>query len=721
MAKKESSHAQEADLDRTDRLPVLDVAAFDADHKDDAVPLHASSDTAVMQALPGGESHFARAAGLDLPSLAETVRSVEARIARQNAEHEILTRDHERLREAESAAVARANALAADLAALRTELDTEQARAHDLDKSLAERTASADFAKARSEEALRDAQRVQDEARMLRESLASRDASIVQMLQSLSERDAQLLALQREHSQMLPVLEARAKTGAQLEADLQSAREHAKALGDELQASKAAMTALSAQMARSEAELRAVRKELTAVRAQSTAYLERLQTRDWRQEFSQNLFRETDSALGATQASLGALETEREQLQRQVAELSAQVASQGESIESFKSTVASNVQALSAYAEEKEQRERERTEEIERTANERAEERKLATRQHAEEKARLEREHLEAKEQHEQQLIAERKRTGRERAEEKEQSERLVAAEKERREREHAELTERTDRSIAELTEQFMGLKAEHGQVTRQLSASEEELVQLRASLKEEAQNNKNNSIEINRLQSEADVARTELSLLTAQLQEARRPTDKIEAEVRRLTEDLAAKTAKFEALDDENRNLKESLQRVRGALEEREFLIRRLERSESNNANVLGRIQTSIERLGALPGSAGAPPAAASAAAAAQAEGEWSAEMVRLDGGASVSHSIGRRTRVGRANGCELQIESSSVSRHHALIVMGPREIVIEDLNSTNGVYVNGRKITRQALNDGDLLTIGEAKFRFAAKLLPA
>ncbi len=57
---------------------------------------------------------------------------------------------------------------------------------------------------------------------------------------------------------------------------------------------------------------------------------------------------------------------------------------------------------------------------------------------------------------------------------------------------------------------------------------------------------------------------------------------------------------------EEENRTLRATLERTRGALEEREFLIRRLERSESNNANVLGRIQTSIERLGLGAGGAG-------------------------------------------------------------------------------------------------------------------
>src|SRR5260370_36705445 len=92
------------------------------------------------------------------------------------------------------------------------------------------------------------------------------------------------------------------------------------------------------------------------------------------------------------------------------------------------------------------------------------------------------------------------------------------------------------------------------------------------------------------------------MTVLMAHLQEARRPIQSIEADVKRLSEELAAKSAACTEMDQENHKLRATLERTRGALEEREFLIRRLERSESNNANVLGRIQTSIERLGSVP-----------------------------------------------------------------------------------------------------------------------
>jgi hypothetical protein len=175
---------------------------------------------------------------------------------------------------------------------------------------------------------------------------------------------------------------------------------------------------------------------------------------------------------------------------------------------------------------------------------------------------------------------------------------------------------------------------------------------------------------------------------------------------MKRLSEELALKTLSIDQLAEENRNLRTTLERTRGALEERELLIRRLERSASTNANVLGRLQTSIERLGTTPAPAAAAPAS-----------EFIAELVRLDGDQHTAYPLARRTRIGRTPGCEMQIDSQSVSRNHAMLLKGARELIVEDLNSTNGVMVNGRKVSRQVLSDGDVLTIGETQFRCVLK----
>jgi hypothetical protein len=280
----------------------------------------------------------------------------------------------------------------------------------------------------------------------------------------------------------------------------------------------------------------------------------------------------------------------------------------------------------------------------------------------------------------------------------------LAAAETERA-RLTAELAAR-DRAVAEARERGSG---DSQRVTELLEASQLRQAEQAAQI---AQLRGEQAAQIERLQSEAETHEQEVAVLMAHLQEARRPIQSIEADVKRLTEELAAKTFALEEIGGENSKLRASLERTRGALEEREFLIRRLERSESNNANVLGRIQTSIERLGSAS-------VGASTGAAAGPTADWSAELIRIDGEQPVTHVLSRRARIGRAAGCELQIDSGSVSRQHALVLVGPRNAIIEDLNSTNGVLVNGRKVNRQVLSDGDLVTIGETEFRYVARPL--
>jgi chromosome segregation ATPase len=645
---KEHSQSPEIDLDRTDRLPILDGTLFDHDVADDAVPL---DHTAVLAGPPAAAAHnfpsdFVRPSGVDLPSLAESVRSVEERIARQNAEYDALTRAYERLRDTEAAATARAGALAADLASARTALESEHGRSRDLERMLADRSSAIESSRSRVEEALRESERHQGESRTLKDSLAARDSTIAQVLHSLGERDAQLAALQAEHARILPALEATSKSSTQLDADLRNARAQADARAAELQASRQALAALNVQLERGESELQAARSELGAAQMQASSYLEVLRTREWRRGFDQNLFRELDAQVGAANAGHGALESERDRLQTQAAALESKIAAQGAAIDKLQAGAAANAATLAQQADALKHAEETRT--------------RLAAQM-----ADADSEIMHLTEQ-----LAARDRA-------------LVAA---------GERGTGDALKVAELQEAAHLRQAEH----------ETQMAQLRGE----------QAAQIERLQSEAETHEQEMAVLMAHLQEARRPIQSIEADVKRLTEELAAKSAAQAASEEENRTLRATLERTRGALEEREFLIRRLERSESNNANVLGRIQTSIERLGSVP-------VAPSAGAAAAPMPDWSAELIRIDGEQPVTHVLSRRTRIGRAAGCELQIEAGSVSRHHALILVGAREALIEDLNSTNGVLVNGRKVSRQQLADGDAVTIGEIQFRYMARPL--
>jgi len=68
----------------------------------------------------------------------------------------------------------------------------------------------------------------------------------------------------------------------------------------------------------------------------------------------------------------------------------------------------------------------------------------------------------------------------------------------------------------------------------------------------------------------------------------------------------------------------------------------------------------------------------------------------------------------IGRNENVDLQINSSRVSREHALIVREGGRYRIEDLGSTNGTFLNGRRVEKAALEDGDLLLIADAELTF-------
>ncbi len=71
-------------------------------------------------------------------------------------------------------------------------------------------------------------------------------------------------------------------------------------------------------------------------------------------------------------------------------------------------------------------------------------------------------------------------------------------------------------------------------------------------------------------------------------------------------------------------------------------------------------------------------------------------------------------RTILGRTSDNDLQIRSKFVSRHHAQVTADRDRVVIEDLNSTNGIMVRQRRVTNHTLEDGDIIQIGEHKLLF-------
>ncbi len=72
-------------------------------------------------------------------------------------------------------------------------------------------------------------------------------------------------------------------------------------------------------------------------------------------------------------------------------------------------------------------------------------------------------------------------------------------------------------------------------------------------------------------------------------------------------------------------------------------------------------------------------------------------------------------RYTIGRLPDNDVRIDNPAVSGHHSLIINILNDSFLEDLNSTNGTYVNGKLIKKHALQDGDVITIGHHQLRFA------
>jgi len=82
-------------------------------------------------------------------------------------------------------------------------------------------------------------------------------------------------------------------------------------------------------------------------------------------------------------------------------------------------------------------------------------------------------------------------------------------------------------------------------------------------------------------------------------------------------------------------------------------------------------------------------------------------------------SHRVDKRTVVlGRSRECDVQIEDANVSRRHAELRQEGSAYWIVDLDSTNGVEVNGRRVKRSKLESGSRFTVGSTEVTFTTEL---
>jgi general secretion pathway protein A len=77
-------------------------------------------------------------------------------------------------------------------------------------------------------------------------------------------------------------------------------------------------------------------------------------------------------------------------------------------------------------------------------------------------------------------------------------------------------------------------------------------------------------------------------------------------------------------------------------------------------------------------------------------------------------------RLVIGRTSDNDLQIDSKFISRHHCQIVTQHDSCLIEDLNSTNGIFVQSKRVRRHNLNDGDVVQVGQHEIMYIDERTP-
>lgn len=88
---------------------------------------------------------------------------------------------------------------------------------------------------------------------------------------------------------------------------------------------------------------------------------------------------------------------------------------------------------------------------------------------------------------------------------------------------------------------------------------------------------------------------------------------------------------------------------------------------------------------------------------------------ILSVDGAQLAEYNMSKeRYTIGRLSDNDVRIDNPTVSGHHSLIINILNDSFLEDLNSTNGTYVNGKLIKKHALQHGDLITIGRHQLRF-------
>jgi chromosome segregation ATPase len=662
-----TSPAAESDLETTAELPVLDVAAYEAAAAEERL---VNTDTWILQSPLAREAkdsaapskHATAAVG---PGAAAVARDAAADVVadEKRALEDKRTHDDRRTHDEKRAALeASLHALSDNLREVEERLKHKGERLAEIEQALAHANAERAVAEQHS-------QQLTGELTKARAAVAVAEARVTGLQQTLEERETANRTLRSHDKEFEEKLALRDKSLSLVQRDLTAAHELAATYLESLQSVEGRRSifqdlssTLYQEIDERDARLTTLDGQLTAAKARVSDLESSLSDRAGRITKLEKEVRTLGATIAQRDGSLRETVRSGDELKRSVGTLTETLAGRDERIQTLES-VATRQSAILT----------ERQAELERVAAERttligsvnALELKLAEatargteRDSAARAAQSRCEELETV------SAAQRKRS--------EQLDAELAAVR-------AELLKRTTALQESATE-----RTEH---MARIAAGEARAKELEDRIEEQQE-----YVRVLQADSNASVARAKE--LEGDLRAA-------EDMIHRLETDLRNRSARLDEVEKTNQEWRATVEEARHALTDRDSLIRRLEEETANSAVLLGAIQQRLEATGSHEI---AP------------EGDKRL-LIRSEGDSDVVHVLGRKTSVGRTPDNDLQIDAKFISRHHAVILAGPAHTIIEDLNSTNGVLVNGRRITRQTLKDGDSVMIGKTMFRFAVR----
>ena len=702
-----------SDLDRTDDLPILDLEAYEGPGA-----VEGSKVIYVAPEAPEPSGNGSRPPRATALTATETLRDVEEWIASQILRDRANEQALAELQASQADANARADRLAAELESVSSTLQAALGRANVSERAVRDSEAAARAVEARASELAAELVEARAELASATQGFAAIEAE---------RQNARSQASEREHAELRRALDKRASQVAVLETELTTARARVDEAERELARRAESIAALTAARDGHATAAAALERARCAAEANSSTYLENLQTREWQRNVWEGMWRDLDAELGETRATVARLEVERKALAETAEGLRVELAERSATIERFEADRVAQAAAWRELAEarfeEEDTHQATALELAARNAALLAEIGKMegASRQVAKSLAARESELATARTA----LAALETGLNTAHADNATQTARIaeleemvvrvaqaLQAQTATAQRANA-LLEASGRDgteqaahIADLEEKLtvaIGVAKDRSLAAQRAeSALAERTAELAASrdrLEAFEREGGNHTMRVRVLERELVRARV-------LAEQANTPRHELDAELERVKDELAREAARAGSLQVRQRELTSELDRTRGALEERDLQIRRLERQAAASAESIDRIKLDIER-------AAEPPDAKRHEAT-----DVSAALVPLDREAGESLVLKRRTTIGRALDNDVCLQDSSISRHHAVILVSPNGSFIDDQKSANGVAVNGKRIRQARLAEGDVIALGMVHFRFTTRV---